>query len=58
MRIGSLVMWAIKDADCYGCLGVVCKMTHNRITIQWSDGLLLDYAHQKEYDEFVEVICE
>tara|TARA_R100000030_G_C3243762_1_gene121222 strand:+ start:127 stop:303 length:177 start_codon:yes stop_codon:yes gene_type:complete len=58
MKVGTLVKWVIDDGSCYGMLGVVCKVTHNAITIQWVDGLLLDYVYQKDFDEFVEVLPE
>jgi len=59
MKVGTLVMWVVDDGSCYGTLGVVCKVTPMTISIQWSDGLLLDYANQEcGYDELVEVVCK
>ena len=58
MQVGSLVMWAIKDADCYGDLGVVSDIADDYITIHWCDGLSIKHYSDIESLRALEVLCE
>ena len=48
IKIGSLVMWNIKNSQDYGCMGVVKSMQTDVdrcvFVVLWADGSLTDYS--------------
>ena len=48
VKIGSLVMWNIKNSQDYGCMGVVKSMQTDGdrcvFVVLWADGSVTDYS--------------